>query len=301
MPKQKILIDTDIGDDIDDAFALALALKRADVEVVGITTVFRNVACRSQQTQKLLETLGKPTPVYAGERLPIKEQIRWFDSDDKKLPPENQPTCQWDDSYDYPVKENAVDFILEMVEKYQDELTLVPVGPLTNIARAIEKSPETMKKVGKIINMGGWFSNYVPEWNILCDPEAADKVYSLGVPVYAVGLDVTLQCALEKSLLERFETSKKAHNVLLSKWLRRWFDYFHFEKSVMHDPLAVACAFEKVCEFEKKYVKVTLEEGEKRGAICVADSQKDGYSSVYVATKVDREKFYQIVEDTLLN
>ncbi len=301
MVRHKILIDTDIGDDIDDAFALALALKRADAEVVGITTVFRNAVCRAQQVHKLLETLGKTSPVYAGERLPLKEPIRKFESDDKDVPLEEQKTCQWDDSYDYLVKENAVDFILEQVEKYGKDLTIIPVGPLTNIARAIEKSPETMKKVGKIVNMGGWFSNYVPEWNILCDPEAADKVYSLGVPVYAVGLDVTLQCALDKELLEKFEKSNLEHNKLLTKWLHRWFDYFHFEKSVMHDPLAVACALEDVCSFEQKYVKVTLDAGEKRGVIAVSESPKDGYSPVYVATKVDRQKFYETVEQALLN
>lgn len=298
MVKRKILLDTDIGDDIDDAFALALALKKADLETVGVTTVFRNTADRAQQVKKFLEVAGKSLPVYAGERLPYKEPFHAFEKDGEGAP-EKQHICQWEESYaNYPVEENGVDFIIENVKKYGKELTIVPIGPMTNIARAIEKAPDVMKQVGGIVHMGGWFTNCVPEWNILCDPEAADIVYRSGIDVYAVGLDVTLQCELDDGLLEDFRKSEKPENKQLVQWLDRWFAYFNFEKSVMHDPLVVACIGNDVCSFEKKYVKVNLTDN--RGAIEVSDTECEGMMPVCVATAVDKKKFYAIVRNNLL-
>ena len=294
---KKVIIDTDIGDDIDDAFALALLSRFENANLIGVTTVFRNTANRAQQATHLLKVLNKEVPVFAGERLPEKEPIHLFAKDTNEQP-ENQRTCQWSEEYaGYPVNNGAVDFIVESAKKYGEDLVIIPVGPLTNIARAIEKAPEIMKKVGKIVQMGGWFTNYVPEWNILCDPEAAHTVWSFGIPVYAVGLDVTLQCALDQTLLNDFRTSTLEHNKLIVSWLDKWFDYFNFEKSVMHDPLAVASCFEDICTFEKKYVKVNLTD--KRGAVLCSDNENSGYP-VFVATKVDKNKFYSTVRKALL-
>ena len=294
----KFLLDTDIGDDIDDSFALALLVKAGGENLLGVTTVFRNTADRAQQATQLLKTLGRSdVPVYAGERLPIKEPIHVFAKDSDELP-ENQHICQWNENYaGYPVKEGAVDYIIECAEKYGENLVILPIGPLTNIARAIEKAPDTMKKVGKIVQMGGWFSNYEPEWNILCDPEAAHTVWSFSVPVYAVGLDVTLKCTLDKDLLTEFRNSEKPYNKQIIEWLDKWFAFFNFDKSVMHDPLAVASYFEDVCTFEKKYVKADLTE--KRGAARCSDNENEGYP-IFVATAVDREKFYSFVRKNLL-
>ena len=147
------------------------------------------------------------------------------------------------------------------------------------------------------MQMGGWFTNYVPEWNILCDPEAAHVVWSSGIEVYAVGLDVTLQCALDESLLNDFRNSQLAHNKVIVGWLDRWFAFFNFEKSVMHDPLAVASCFEDICTFEKKYVKVNLTD--KRGAVLCSDSEGEGYP-IFTATAVDKNKFYSAVRKVLL-
>ena len=155
-----------------------------------------------------------------------------------------------------------------------------------------------MKRCGKILSMGGSFKKFAPEWNYLCDPEAADIVIGSGIPFYAVGLDVTLTCPLEAGLLEKFRTSEKPVNKLLSLWLDRWFDFFGFEKSVMHDPLALACTVTDACMFEKKFVAIDLQ-GE-RGAAFVSDHEEAGYSPIYVAVSADREKFYNMVESVLL-
>src|SRR5690625_452156 len=143
---QKIIIDTDIGDDIDDALALALVLNSPELEVVGITTVFKNTKIRTQLTLGLLEAYGKSDiPVATGIGRPIFEKV-----DVNEIP------VQW--SKDYPlIEENcdlhAVDLILQLIEKHPD-VKLIAIGPLTNIAAAYMKNPELMKSVEVVIMAG---------------------------------------------------------------------------------------------------------------------------------------------------
>ena len=296
---RKMIIDTDIGDDIDDAFAIALAAKTPGLGLTAVTTVFRNTKARAPLAEKLLAAAGVANiEVFAGEGIPVKEEIRTFEKDKNSRPEEEDP-CQWTEEYaSFPVKKGAADYLIRAAEEYGKELTIVAIGPLTNLARAIGRAPGSMKKVGKIICMGGSFTKFMPEWNVLCDPEATQTVYSSGIPFYAVGLDVTLKCPLEQNLLEAFRNSDKPVNRLLSLWLGRWFDYFGFEKSVMHDPLAVACCFEEVCKFKEKFVKVDLEN--TRGAVCVSDAPQEGYYPVFVAEEVDKDRFYAAVKERLL-
>ncbi len=292
-----LLLDTDIGDDIDDAFALALALSEPAVKVVGVTTVFKNAKLRAMQVKALQKLFKEDFPVFYGEGVPYDGKIQGFENDEGDL--QSVVPCQYDDGMYCEVEGGGVDGIIALAKKYSGKLVIAPIGPLTNVARAIEKDPSIIKDIKRIVTMGGWFTNNVPEWNILCDAAAADIVYSSGIPVYAVGLDVTLQCVLDGSLLDEFRKSQKPVNKILSKWLKKWFSYFNFEKSVMHDPLAIACATNgDICSFKKTFVKVDLEKN--RGAICVSQEEKDGYSPIYVAESVDKDKFYAYVRKTLL-
>ena len=171
-----------------------------------------------------------------------------------------------------------------------DAVTITDAAALSALAQAIRRYPASMKKIGEIRTMGGSFASVRPEWNILCDPEAADTVYSSGIPVYAVGLDVTMRCSLDETLLSRVAASPRATNKLLSLWYGRWSEHFRFPKSVMHDPLAVASAFTQVCRFEKPFVRADLEE--TRGAMLCQNAPQAGYSPVNVAEDVDRDAFY---------
>ncbi len=291
----KVLIDTDIGDDIDDAFALALACKDEQIDLVAVTTVFKNTALRTKQTKQLLESFGREVPVYTGETTPYHGTVIPFakDSGDfRTLAP-----CQYDESMEgFSSDGDAVDALVELSYKYAGELVIVPIGPLTNIAKAIEKDPNFAKNVQKIITMGGWFTNPVAEWNILCDPKAADIVYSSGIPIYAVGLDVTLQCPLDEELLEQVRQCQLPHGKRIARWLARWYDYFGFEKSVLHDPLAVCSIAHDPCKFEKCYCKVLLEP-DKFGVIDVSAEPREGYSPIFAATDVDSEEFYRIFRE----
>lgn len=288
---KKVIFDTDIGDDIDDAFALASLAAEPEAELIGVTTVYRNTAQRAQLAQKLLLAAGKSeVPVFAGECVPLKEEIRPF-AWENGTSPERENICQWSADYgSLPVPDGAVGFLAESAKRWGKELVIFAVGPMTNLARAIERFPEEMKAVGAVYTMGGSFLQTKPEWNILCDPEAAQIVYSSGIPLYAVGLDVTLRCTLENGILERVASSERETNRLLTLWFDRWSKHFGFEKSVMHDPLAVASAFQPLCRFETMYVRADLKQ--ERGAFLVQRSPQAGYSPVKVAVDVDRKAFY---------
>ena len=290
----KLILDTDIGDDIDDAFALAFALNHEALDLVGVTTVFKHTQARAHQVSKYFDTMGvHHIPVCAGIGKPFKQPIQYFEKDRVQngvvLPPQYEPAYEA-----YPISnESAIDFIIRQAEIFKGELVIVPIGPLTNIAHALLKAPHIKPYIQKIVLMGGWFKNPEPEWNILCDPEAADVVLKSGIPIYCVGLDVTLQCTLEKNDLDLVHNHPSAQSQLLSTWFKCWVNHFHFEKSVMHDPLAVATLVSDVCQFELKSVVVDLEN--KRGAIY----EDPKGASVYVATKVDRDAFYQLFKTVL--
>lgn len=298
----KLFIDTDIGDDIDDAFAIALACASPECQLVGVSTVFRNTTARAKQAVELLTTAGVNAPVFVGETTPLSGKFPLFHVEDATLPnPTITLPCQYDGKMDGNITDgDAVDNIIRLAHEHAGELVIVTLGAATNLAKAITKDKTIVNKINKVVMMGGWFTNFQPEWNVLCDPEALDTVFKSGVPVYAVGLDVTLQCGLEQGLLDKFRSSSKPVNKLLTTWLDRWFAFFHFEKSVMHDPLALATAYnDKICSFAKTYVKVVTE-GDKRGAAQVSATQQDGYSLISVAQTVDKELFYKEVEQRLL-
>ena len=98
--------------------------------------------------------------------------------------------------------------------------------------------------------------------------------------------------------MQDFKNSLKPVNKTLSLWMDRWFDFFNFDKSVMHDPLAIVSYFSDVCTFEKRFVKVNLTD--KRGAITCAENTFEGATPAFIATRVDKDKFYSFVRKTLL-
>lgn len=290
----KVILDTDIGDDIDDAFALGLLLKSNLVDLLAITTVFKNTTARAKQAKALVDIANKDIPVFVGEVYPLNGRITGFEMDKGDLA--TIIPCQYDSSMDnLKVNENAVDAIIRLAKENSGELIVVAIGAMTNVAKALLKDPSIAKDIKAIYQMGGWFTNFVPEWNIICDPEACDVVYKANIPVYATGLDVTLQCPLDGSLLDNLRKSDDEITKTIFVWLDRWFDYFHFEKSILHDPLCITSLLdENVLKFSPKYVKVVLE-GEKRAAMLVSYEPQEGYNLINVATEVNKDLFFEII------
>ena len=270
--KIKVILDTDIGDDIDDAFALALLLNSPEIELLGVTTVFRNSAQRARMAKALIHSYGKEIPVYAGIDDPIKQKVEDLLSSEVKEKiryDENGKYCipQYEPSYDKEKYEgnNAVDFIISQIEKYPHEVTLLLIGPETNAAKVISTRPDLVPLIKEIRIMGGAIGNEItwPEWNIVCDPEAAKIVYESGVKIYAIGCNVTLKCPLSDENIALLRSVKSSSSMLLVKMLNSWLEHYTFTRPVLHDPLAVSTLLNDYVIFKEKKMKVLLDD--KRG------------------------------------
>lgn len=269
----KVILDTDIGDDIDDAFALALLLNSPEIDLLGVTTVFRNSAQRARMAKALIHSYGKEVPVHAGIDDPIKQKVEDLLSAEVKEKiryDENGKYCipQYESSYDKETYEgnDAVEFIISQIEKYPHEITLLAIGPETNIAKVISSRPDLIPLVKEIRIMGGAIGNEItwPEWNIVCDPEAAKIVYESGIKQYAVGCNVTLKCPLSDENIALLKSIKSSSSMLLVRMLNSWLEHYEFTRPVLHDPLAVATLLNNYVVFKKKNMKVILD-GNKRG------------------------------------
>ena len=167
MEVKKIIIDTDIGDDVDDALAISLALRSPELSVVGITTVFRNTLARAKITKKLTMLLNRPDiPIYVGIGQPL---ISTADT-------ETVPIQYLDDMKDLQINTEmtAVEFLYKTIMSNKNEITLVPIGPLTNIAMLFRLHPDVIPFIKDIVMMGGAFYFHYNEWNVLCGGSRPD-------------------------------------------------------------------------------------------------------------------------------
>ena len=272
---KKILLDTDIGDEIDDAMALYFAMKLG-VEIVGITTVFKNTEERARISKRLLKLFGngyEKVPVFAGHGTPIVETAV-----------EYPHTCHFHNgllSDEYAPDgdaDEAVDFIIDSCERYGDELAVVAIGPFTNIARVIEKKPDALNKAGKVVIMGGAYYRQYADWNVMCDVEAADVMFNSLENLECVGADVTHQTVLEKEEHEAMLDCKNDAAALeIAELIRLWSVVNPDRYPTLHDPLAVYYAVHpEVCEVEEQRVKV-LTEGYARGLTLNIDAYNKSY------------------------
>lgn len=301
--KTKIFIDTDLGDDIDDAYALALALSFEDTELLGITTVFKNTKQRAYIAKRLMTLAGKgDIEVHAGINKPLNQEAGKFDIED--VGDDNLPILRhYDDKcLDYPYDGNdGIDFMLKAIKENPNEVILFGIGPVTNIAAAIQKDPQTMKLVKQIVLMNGFFKqNDAKEWNVLCDPEATKIVYSSGIPVKAVGANCTRLVEITNNDLSTIENLRSPAGRYLASMLRQWRSDNSNRNPIMHDALALITIVHDYCKYENEKVIVPLDES-RRGCIVTDESgyQIDASVSVDVngfvndfvnrLTKLDKE------------
>lgn len=239
LPRTPIILDTDIGTDIDDAFALALVLESPELDLVGVTTVSGDTAARARLAGKMLWEAGRRNvPVAAGEPgkpLPI-EQTRWADGF-------SSPQIR---------REKAVDFLQAEIERRPGELTLVPIGPLTNVGALLRRDPAITKKLKRIVMMGGSIARgYEPgsgptaEYNIAADPAAAQVVFSSGIPILMAPLDVTARLQLDAESRHRVFTRLTP----LTNTLTFLYHLWNQPTPTLHDPMAVSLLIDpKLCE-----------------------------------------------------
>jgi purine nucleosidase len=272
-----ILMDTDIGTDIDDAFALALAMRSPELELLAVTTVSGDTAARARLAAKMLWESGfQFVPVAAGppgKPLP-KEQTRWADGF-------ASPQIQ---------SGSAVDLLKSQIQQRPGKITLVAIGPLTNVATLVAQDAATARKLKRIVLMGGSIAHGygrsltpAAEYNIAADPKAAQTVFASGIPILMVPLDVTAMLDLGSEDRHRVFT----HLTSLTNGLTILYHLWNGETPVLFDPMAVATIINpSLCETTQLAIEV-----DDRGFTRVGSGRSPNAT---VALRTNPQKFFDL-------
>ena len=292
---QKIILDTDIGDDIDDALALAFAIMSGKIDILGVTTVFRNAEQRAELGCCVLDALGRTDiPIYSGIGKTLLQSIPDWERVAANHRPRQMDVLKRQQPSIQPKQGNAVDFIIDTVMAGDGDITLVPIGPFTNIAAAFTMEPRLAQKT-QIVMMGGATDRVRPEWNALCDPEATRIVFGTGVPITMVGLDVTTKCVMRYEQVKAIASVDRPINQICFELIHLWGGDNPEPRPTLHDPLALATLIDPtLCETQEMRIEVETRADHLRGAtVPVA-----GEPNTSVCTSVDATRFMDFFVNT---
>lgn len=287
---KKILLDTDIGSDIDDAIALTYLLCNRQCDLLGITTVSGECVRRAMVADAIVKYFGREIPVYPGIDKPL-------------IRSQNQPLCQqWKRLGKWEHKDNfnqnsAIEFMRSTIEKNPGEITLAVIGPATNVAVLFTLYPYLAPLVNEVVQMIGYFTGNQPvrgskfwEWNSYCDPHAAQILFNVPFKRHrCFGLDVTLELLMSKDeMLKRF-TAPALKPVV--DFADAWFNFTDRKNDLIcfHDPLSVAAIFdETLCGYTKGNIEVELSSERLFGLTYFTPGENGRHET---AVTVDRERF----------
>jgi len=287
--QQKIIIDTDIGDDIDDAFAVGLALSSPELKILGITSAWGDTELRSRLLDRLLcETGRSDIPVTTGVKTASKTAFS---------------QAVWAKTGEAHAHANAVDFLLNQIRKNPGEITLIAIAPLTNIGAAIDRDPETFKKLKRVVMMGGSIRRgyddlgYMPahgpdaEYNIAMDPAAAQKLLRSGVPIYMMPLDST-QLKFDEVKRGMLSTVSTPLTDSLQVLTAEWQYVAHQTTPTMFDVVAMAYALQpELCPTTPLHIDIDSSGFTRESA---------GAANVNVCLNADSDRFFQFLIPRLL-
>jgi inosine-uridine nucleoside N-ribohydrolase len=300
-----VLIDCDPGHD--DAMALLLALASPELELLGVTTVHGNQTLEKTTANALrvLEFAGRHVPVAAGADRPLFREPRVAAHvhgetglDGPDLPP---PAGK-------PEPLHAVDFLADRLREYERPVTLVPTGPLTNIALLLAHHPDVADDIERIVLMGGAIAegNVTPaaEFNIWVDPEAAARVFASGIDVTMVGLDVTHRALMTPDHAEQLKSAGRVGTMVAELWAfyHRWHTrVYEFPGTPVHDALAVAHVIDgNLLTTQHRNVEIDCASELCRGRTVVDLWQISGREpNCHVAVEVDGDGFLDLLVERI--
>ena len=281
---EKVIFDTDIGSDIDDAVALAYLLAEPRCELVGITTVSGQPKVRAKLASALCRAAGSEVPIRVGGENRLDGPTRQPKVPQASILPEWNHDSEFSD-------EDAVEFIAETVRSSPGEITLLAVGPMTNIGRLFQEHPDVPPLVKSLRVMCGRFTEAADlppsEWNAHCDPSAASILYSTAAPEHtSLGLDVTYRVAMNSSeVAERF-----THPLLqpVYEMSKVWFE--ERETLRFHDPLAAVTIFDdSICTYQQGTAEVTRSDDRSDGAMRWEPNENGPHR---IGVTVDADRFF---------
>jgi inosine-uridine nucleoside N-ribohydrolase len=255
---EKIIIDSDIGDDIDDAFAVALALSSPEFQLLGFSASFGDTPTRAKMLDRMLGELGR-SDIPVAQGIPANVNLNAF----------TQRRYAEGGSFARATHPGSVDFILDQARKYPGQVTLVAIGPLPNIGAAIDKDAATFRKLKRVVIMGGSIRTMNdpygvappiaphPEWNIKNDIAAAKKLFAAGVPLQVLPLDSTANLKLH----EVARTALFAHGSMMTNILAglyyEWSAYTRSPTPILYDPMTLASLLDpSLCPLTPMHIAV---------------------------------------------
>lgn len=259
--KLPVLLDTDIGDDIDDALALALALRSPEIELIGVTTVFGDTLLRARLAKHLLHVFERnDIPVAAGISAPMLARHRPSGVPQAAVLTSGEEQAISDRS--------GPELIIEKALAHPGRLTLLCIGPLTNVATVLLKEPHLFLTIRSIVMMGGTSGLPFPDWNVRSDARAAQIVLAAGIPITLLGWNITTRCRMRAEDIERLRNKNTPQTRLLCDLIATWQQHrprWHPPYPFLHDPLTIAalCAPD-LLRFEEITVRA-LTQGPLRG------------------------------------
>jgi len=318
---QLVILDTDIGDDIDDAFALALVLKSPELKLLGVTTEFGDTELRARLVNRYLQAVGwRYIPVAAG--VPTKTSnvftqrayaerkgggVEPADACSERLLSVNEAPIlkREQELYDECEREchDAVGFILRNAEERPGQVTLICIGPLFNVQEAIARDAATFRKLKRVVLMGGSvYRGYdgpdgaerppEPEWNILNDPAGARALLASGAPIYMMPLDST-QIRLDQPAQARVFSNGSALTDQLTMLYHEWSGTGPWKAPTLYDPVAVTYAIRpELCPVTPMRLEVD-EKGDTRPT--------EGVPNVEVCLHSDKQGFLEFLLGRILD
>ena len=321
MEKKKVILDVDTG--TDDAIAIMIAVMSETLEVLGVCAVngYRSVTSTTENTLRVVEYLGKDIPVFRGCSLPMVVSLTEGRREDipYKGPKDPQDNVHGD-YIDLPpatIQEqpvSAVRWLVDTLMASEGDITLIPVGPLTNIAMALRIEPRIAQKIKKIVIMGGGYKevNITPtaEFNFWVDPEAAKIVVDSGCEIVIVPLDATHKAVMSLKDADELEASGKKAAIATASFIRHrqagykiWQPMADIDTVPIHDALAVCAVLnEDVLEdVRETYMDIDIAGGAADGmSICDLDKRyPDRKPNVKVALSANREIFSRMIKEIM--
>lgn len=293
MERIPVIFDTDIGSDIDDAVALAYLLAQPRCEVLGITTVSGEPKERAKLASALCVAAGQPDiPVLSGCERPILGELK------QPKASQAEALASWPHQTEFE-SGAAVEWMRRTIRERPGEITLMAVGPMTNLAMLFTIDPEIPKLLKQLVLMCGLFTTHLPwgwpmgtaEWNALNDPIATHIVYEAGArcPSHtSYGLDVTTWCRMPAEQVRKRFTGPVLE--VVRSFAEVWFR--HADEITFHDPLAVVSTFESdICQYQEGRVTVELRSQELAGL--TRWQQSSEVKPHRIATEVNPVQFFE--------
>ena len=301
--KRNIILDCDPGHD--DAVAILLAGANPNINLLGISVVAGNqtIEKTARNALNVATYLGLNVPVAIGSEFPIVRERVICAAIHGESGLDGFDFPKYEQEFD---KRHGVQLIIDSVLNNED-VTIVATGPLTNVALALKMEPKIIQRIKEIVIMGGSVDNGntspAAEFNIMCDPEAAHIVFSSGVKVKMVGLNVTRKVLVTEKVIKRMEKiNNKASDMfvkLMKVFNKNQHDTFGVEAGPLHDPATIASIIDdELIDYKLMNVTIDISHGPSYGRTnCDVFDYLHAPKNAYVAMDIDVDRYWNIIEE----